>query len=102
MSGDRRIEILDSSTPAFETRLDAAVRLADGICPLGPRNLSTNQIEARLQGLSTLGPRQALDPERDLRDDGLRNRDLARSKASRSTNARLPFMSAETALVSST
>ena len=60
MSGDRRVEILDSSSAAFETGLDAAVGLADGICPLRSRNLSTNQIETRLQGLATLGPRQAI------------------------------------------
>ena len=41
MSGDRRIDFLDSSTAAFETGFDAAVRLADGIRPLRPRNLST-------------------------------------------------------------
>src|SRR5919106_3159140 len=55
MRRDRRIEILDSGTAALESGLDAAVCLADGVRPLRTRKLGTNQIETRLQGLSTLG-----------------------------------------------
>ena len=96
------IEILNPRPTAFQGRLDAAERLADGIGPLGSWELCGDEIEARLQRRPALRPWQTLDAECDLGKHGLRYGNVGRRGRRQSfDDCRVTFfMSADTALVS--
>ena len=54
MCGNRGVKVFDSTTTPFESRLDCAEVLADGIGPGGPCELRANQLESFAQMVSTL------------------------------------------------
>jgi hypothetical protein len=103
MSREGRVEILNASSTAFQGRLDATERLADGIGRLGPWEFCGDEVETRLQRRPALRTGQPLDPERDLGEHRLRYGDVGRCGCRQSfDDRRVPFLSAATASVSRT
>ena len=103
MRGNRYVEILDARPTAFEYSFDAAIRVAHVVGPFEPLQLRTDEVEPCLQGLPAFGPRQSFDAYAISATTGCGTPTSPGSvAASRSTTAGAPFMSADTALVSST
>jgi hypothetical protein len=103
MCRDSGIEVLNPRATAFQSRLDAAERLADGIGPLGSWSSAEMRSKRDCSAARRFDRGRRSMPNAISASTGCGTATSAGAvAASRSTTAAVPFMSADTALVSRT